>query len=114
MLGNRIAKARINAGYASQAEFAKALGVSRGLVGQWESHRKPPGRDNLLKIAQLTAVDPRYLAGQSNDPRMSVIVDDPLIVRIVLRLQRLSRGQQKNLAELLDQVLPTTNVREKT
>lgn len=104
-VGDRIRSARITAGFKSQGEFAKALGVSRGLVGQWESHRKPPGRDNLLKIAQLTAMDPRYLAGQTTDPVMSLVVDDPLLVRIHLRLQRLDRASQENVASLLDKMI---------
>lgn len=59
----RIRIARISAGYPSQASFAEALGVSKGLVGQWESDNqvKLPGVANLAKIARLCRVSMEWL-----------------------------------------------------
>jgi transcriptional regulator with XRE-family HTH domain len=63
-MGNRIARARISAGFRSQQELAEALGLSRTLIGQWESQIKLPGRDNLAKIAKLCGVTIEYLQGK--------------------------------------------------
>ena len=107
-IGDRIRQARIGAGYRSQASFARALGVSRGLVHQWESYGKPPGRENLLKVAQLTAVSVQYLAGRTDEMRRSVTVDDAVLVRILLAAQRLPPDVQQNLAELLEKTVSLT------
>ena len=108
-MGDRIRRARIGAGYRSQASFARALGVSKGLVHQWESYGKPPGRENMLKVAQLTAVSPQYLAGKTDEMRPpSVTVDDAVLVRILLAAQRLPRDVQQNLAELLEKTVSLT------
>ena len=105
MVGTRIVRARQNAGYQSQGSFAKALGVSRGLVGQWESHNKMPGRDNLAKIAALTAVSMEYLLGKSNTPRRSITTEEPREIRLLLRFRRMSVAQQENLTNLIDQIV---------
>lgn len=61
-VGPRILKHRLDCGY-TQREFATLLGVSAGLVGQWETRTKMPGRDNLLKIARLTFTTMEFLLG---------------------------------------------------
>jgi transcriptional regulator with XRE-family HTH domain len=40
-LGARLKRERIRAGYGSQSELAKAMGVERGAVGNWESGDRP-------------------------------------------------------------------------
>jgi transcriptional regulator with XRE-family HTH domain len=64
-IGDRIALARGLVGL-SQTDLAAMLGVSRGLVGQWESHRKKPGRENVSKIAQATLVGVGWLMGEDD------------------------------------------------
>jgi DNA-binding XRE family transcriptional regulator len=45
--------ARRRAGYASQAALAKALGVSRGAVGNWESATDRPSMENAERLATV-------------------------------------------------------------
>jgi transcriptional regulator with XRE-family HTH domain len=97
----RMIKARINAGYRSQDTFAKALGVSRGLVGQWESGVKPPGRDNLLKAAELCGVTPQYLAGTSDDNRQQLVLTNSNEIGWVYALRQLTLKEQERLLEAL-------------
>lgn len=108
-IGDRIKAARESAGYNSQRAFAADLGVSHGMVGAWESHRKKPGRDLLLKIARLTGVDVKELVDgpQGKEPA------DPLRSALHRRIDRLSRRQQKNLLELLDMASDVGRVFEK-
>lgn len=42
-------------------QLAKKLGVSRSLVGDWESGVSYPSIKNLRKIAALLGVSPKYL-----------------------------------------------------
>lgn len=37
----------------SQLEFAMALGVTQGAVSHWETGRRKPDIDDLVRIAQL-------------------------------------------------------------
>jgi transcriptional regulator with XRE-family HTH domain len=98
-IGDRIKAARLAAGYSTQRAFAERLGVTHGIVGAWENHTKKPGRDLLLKIAELTGVDAEELA---NGPPPGQKPTDPIRVALDRRIDRLSRRAQKNLLELLD------------
>lgn len=71
-LAVRIVKSR---GYAklSQTGLAKAVGVSRGAVGQWESATTAPSSENLRKIADRTRVSHDWL---SNNRGEMVLPDD--------------------------------------
>lgn len=97
LIGNRIAGARIQAGFRTQDAFAKALKVSRGLVGQWESHKKQPGRENLRKIAKYCAVSMEYLLG--NEPQMrravTLTLDDE--IELVLMYRAMAKLSKENL-----------------
>jgi transcriptional regulator with XRE-family HTH domain len=98
-IGDRIRLARQAAGL-SQRELATAVGVSHGIVGQWESHRKNPGATNLLKIAAVTLTDPAALARDM--PGVDgVLVKDPRQITMLRRFVLLSPRQQENLLELL-------------
>lgn len=60
-LGRRIIEARKMRGI-SQSELARAIGVSRPAVSQWESDKTEPTRERLLKIAAVTKVNALWLA----------------------------------------------------
>lgn len=52
-LGDRLMKARKTAGL-EQSHLAKAIGVSRPLISQWENDRAEPRISQLSKWAELT------------------------------------------------------------
>jgi len=100
-IGDRIRRARLAAGM-SQRELATAVGVTHGLVGQWESHRKSPGRENLRKIAEITLSDPaELLSGNGRSPSFGVHISDLRQIALIRRFVRLSPRQQENLLELM-------------
>lgn len=107
-IGHRIAAARAPLGM-SQTEFANALNVSRGLVGQWESHKKKPGRDNLAKIAQVTMVSMGYLMGTETLDQLTVTISDAEQIDHLRQYSRLNAVQRQNLRQLLGM---TIEVRE--
>lgn len=101
LLGNRIALVRQRAGYRSQQTFAEAIGVSRGLVGQWESHAKRPGRDNLANIARLCGISMEYLLGETSDMQRSINISAEQEVELVLAFRRLPPHVRQNLFDLV-------------
>lgn len=112
LLGNRIALARQRARYRTQGAFAEALGVSRGLVGQWESHNKRPGRDNLLKIAELCGITAEYLAGTAPETRMISNLS-PNEIELVLLFRRLNDLGQENFLKTLQMIFDPARVTQK-
>jgi len=99
-IGHRIKKAREEAGL-SQRELAAKVGVTHGLVGQWESHTKKPGRENLRKIAEVTLTDPAVLLNEKPPSDSSVSVADPRALAMLRKWGQMSRRQQDNLLELM-------------
>lgn len=100
-IGHRIARARIQSGL-TQTELAKAVGVTRGLVGQWESHKKKPGRENLDKIAKATLVSIASLLSDDANPDQGVYVSDPDALKMLRAFGRMSPRQRKNAVDLFD------------
>jgi transcriptional regulator with XRE-family HTH domain len=68
-------RARLRAGYASQAELAQALGLARAAVANWESEsvRGRPSRSVLPRLAHLLGVPPEEIAA-----RFGIDVERPL------------------------------------
>lgn len=98
-IGDRIRSARLAAGL-SQRDLANAIGVSHGIVGQWETDRKAPGIESLRKIAAVTFTDPSSLL--SDIPATSgILVQDARQLTMLRRFVQLSPRQQQNLLELL-------------
>lgn len=100
-VSNRIMNARLKAGFASQSDFATVLGVSRGLVGQWESDVKLPGRQNLANVARLTGVSMEYLMGKTDKLVMSVTTETDQEAMMLLAFRRLAPLGKRNIVELL-------------
>ncbi len=68
-------RARLRAGYASQAELARTLGLARAAVANWESEtvRGRPSRSILPRLGHLLGVTPEELAA-----RFGIDVERPL------------------------------------
>jgi transcriptional regulator with XRE-family HTH domain len=71
-LGDRLRKARDHAG-STQADLAKAMGISRAAIVSYETGRTRPSRPVLLAWSMATEVPLEWLAGgDGNHPD-----DDP-------------------------------------
>lgn len=99
-IGARIKLARQRAGL-SQTELAHRTGVTRGLVGQWETQRKQPGRNNLLRIAQATSVSVGFLLGEKVHSADLAQPSTPDELALVMLYRRLNIHERRNLANLL-------------
>lgn len=99
-LSRRLVELRRRMGY-SQRDFGQHLGVSGGLVSQWEMGKKVPGRVALAKIASLTGVSLDYLIGVR---RMQESMPED-ILELETKLLRLFRAApptfRQNLINLL-------------
>ena len=50
-----------------QVEFAKQIGVSKGVISLWENGLREPKLSNLILIARFFNVSIDYLAGLSDE-----------------------------------------------
>ena len=91
MIGQRIAVLRKNVGM-SQAELARALGVSPSAVGMYEQGRREPSAAGFVALAQVFGVTTDYLL--TGNPRQPTDTDvlNQLVGRLVdaadLRLEQ--------------------------
>ena len=51
----------------TQTEFAKALGVAGGTVGNWESGKREPDLDTIKRIAEYFHSTTDYLIGKETN-----------------------------------------------
>jgi len=116
-LGNRIKKIR-KALDMTQTDFAKAIGVSKRAVQEWEAGRRSPSEPVLRQIEQTFNVNPEWL----REGKGEMFVEkgkpekDPLevaaerIVNIIVEKRGIKISEEKKrkvikkLAELLRQV----------
>lgn len=60
----------------SQKYVALELGVSAPIVSEWESGRKTPTVENLLKLKKLYKTSVDYLLGLTDEPGMIPVPED--------------------------------------
>ena len=60
----------------SQKYVSVELGVSAPTVSEWESGRKTPTVENLLKLKDLYGTTVDYLLGLTDDPGAQAVPDD--------------------------------------
>ena len=111
-IGDRIRRARDLAGM-SQTELAQAAGVTRGLVGNWESHRKKPGREVLMRLAEALGVSAASLLGEPVDGAETLTTSNPEEIAAIRLLRRLTPGQRKMHIQLLGEAVSVRREIEK-
>ena len=75
-LGKRMRKLR-KKNYYTQADVAKALGVSPSAIGMYEQDRRVPDKETLLKICDFFDVSSDYMLGHLSKPeKMSEVLDE--------------------------------------
>ncbi|MBA5715609.1 helix-turn-helix domain-containing protein [Bacillus subtilis] len=62
-LGQRLKEARLKAGYKSQTEAAKKLGITSQVLSNYEGGRRDPDTQTLKALAELYDVSADYLLG---------------------------------------------------
>jgi transcriptional regulator with XRE-family HTH domain len=94
-IGLKIKTAREEAGFSSQHALAKAIGVSRGLVGGWENHTKVPGRERLIRVARATAKPLSYFIGDVAPDKAVLETKDPDEIDIIILFRTISAQQRR-------------------
>lgn len=88
MLGNRIKALREKEGL-KQDELAKKLSVSPSAIGMYETNKREPNNEIIIKLAEYFNVTTDYLLGKSDvniDSNVFPINDNPVKVPVVGRI----------------------------
>lgn len=98
-IGKIISKLRSSKGL-SQRDFAVLMGVSNGAVGMWETNKRQPDLDTVLKIANYFKVSTDYLLGQKNSPLVDFDLSNEDI-EFINSYKKLQPANQKRIEDYI-------------
>jgi len=75
MFDERLKLLRKKCGY-TQVSLAETLGVSKGTVAMWETGKRTPDFETLIRLSDLFDVRTDYILGKSNDSSSAKLSDD--------------------------------------
>lgn len=75
MFDERLKSLRKKCGY-TQVSLAETLGVSKGTVAMWETGKRTPDFETLIRLSDLFDVRTDYILGKSNDSSSAKLSDD--------------------------------------
>ena len=70
MFEEQLKKIRKKKGIKTQQELVDLTGLSINTIKSYESGRKQPGRDNLIKLAEFFDCDIEYLLGKDREGKV--------------------------------------------
>ena len=62
----------------TQVSLAETLGVSKGTVAMWETGKRTPDFETLIRLSDLLDVRTDYILGKSNDSSSAKLSDDDI------------------------------------
>lgn len=77
MFDERLKSLRKKWGY-TQVSLAETLGVSKGTVAMWETGKRTPDFETLIRLSDLFDVRTDYILGKSNDSSSAKLSDDDI------------------------------------
>ena len=77
MFDERLRLLRKKHGY-TQVSLAETIGVSKGTVAMWETGKRTPDFDTLIRLSDLFDVRTDYILGKSNDSSSAKLSDDDI------------------------------------
>lgn len=77
MFDERLKSLRKKCGY-TQVSLAETLGVSKGTVAMWETGKRTPDFETLIRLSDLFDARTDYILGKSNDSSSAKLSDDDI------------------------------------
>lgn len=84
-IGNRLKRARLNAGFSSMKQVSDALGLERTRYLKWEHGDAQPSLDMLVRLCRLFDVSADYLLGLEDDGEALLTADEILTLKRIVR-----------------------------
>ncbi|GFO65872.1 helix-turn-helix domain-containing protein [Geomonas paludis] len=93
------------------AQLADKLGVTRSAISYFRSGKRQPGRVMLGRMADALSVTVDYLLGESEQPDVSDLLKNRLIMQLVGYFQELSDEDQQRVLDMVKLIWQTANRR---
>ena len=77
MFDERLKSLRKKCGY-TQVSLAETLGVSKGTVAMWETGKRTPDFETLIRLSDLFDVRTDYILGKSDDTSSAKLTDEDI------------------------------------
>ena len=77
MFDERLKSLRKKCGY-TQVSLAETLDVSKGTVAMWETGKRTPDFETLIRLSDLFDARTDYILGKSNDSSSAKLSDDDI------------------------------------
>lgn len=91
----------------TQSQLGEYLGAKKSAISLWESGKRQPDQETLVRIATYFDVTVDYLLGreeQSSVPQEKAPADDPLTEQIIAKARLMNEEELRQLLRIMDAV----------
>lgn len=91
----------------TQSQLGEYLGAKKSAISLWESGKRQPDQETLVRIATYFDVTVDYLLGreeQSSVPQEKAPADDPLTEQIMAKARLMTEEELRQLLRIMDAV----------
>lgn len=93
----------------TQSQLGEHIGAKKSAISLWESGKRQPDQETLVRLANFFGVTVDYLLGRNDPPPLTqekAPADDPLTEQIMARAQKMNKDQLLRLLQIMDLVDP--------
>ena len=84
-IGERLKRARLDAGFATMKQVSDALGLERTRYLKWEHGDAVPSLDMLVRLCRLFSVSADYLLGLDDEGEARLTADEIMVLKRMVR-----------------------------
>lgn len=85
----------------TQTELANLLNISHGAIAMWETDKRQPDNDTLVRLANFFGVSVDYLLGVSNTEELEYTEDEKELFDLIMQLTDEEAQEMWNFLEYL-------------
>lgn len=91
----------------TQSQLGEYLGAKKSAISLWESGKRQPDQETLVRIANYFDVTVDYLLGREEEttpPQEKAPADDPLTEQIMAKARQMNEEELRQLLRIMDAV----------
>lgn len=91
----------------TQSQLGEYIGAKKSAISLWESGKRQPDQETLVRLASYFDVSVDYLLGREEQPaptQENAPADDPLTEQIMAKARTMNEEELKQLLRIMDAV----------
>lgn len=108
--GVRLAELRKNAGY-TQQELADEIGVSRRVIGYYESESQHPPANLLVELSNTLNISADELLGIKQSSKAKL--PDTRLLRRLQQIEKMEASKKRQLLNVIDTFIEANNLKQR-